>query len=208
MKPLGPIGKVRLIEAISKKDVGQEAVISSEIMKMAGMKSEVKEVDGPDARKAFFRALFKGKPRYIHISAHGDGDSLTVGKEKITAADIQKHEGSLEHQLITISACSKLSGHLVGAFFEKEAAAVISPTAEIDFDEAALFSALFYFALSKCPKLSDNSRRGGRDSTFTSARVSQFIDTFQRAKQAYLGLGGAGAHYLEYSFGSERRYVY
>ena len=208
MKPLVPIGKVRLIEAISKNDAGQEAVVNSEIMKMAGMEYEVKEINGPDAPEAFLRALFTGMPRYIHISAHGDGDSLDIGQGEITAADIQEHQGSLKHQLITISACSRLSGCLVGAFLEKGASAVLSPTAEIDFDEAALFTALFYFGLSKCPKLSDNSRRGEPASTLTSARISQFIDTFQRAKQAYLGLGGTGAHCLEYSFGSERRYIY
>ena len=147
-------------------------------------------------------------PRYIHISAHGDGDSLDIGRGEITAKKIQKNPGSLKDQLITISACSRLSGRLVGAFLNKGASAVISPSAEIDFDESSIFTAIFYFALSKCPNLSDNSRKGGDDSTRTPERLAQFIDTFQRAKQAYLGLGGAGAHCLEYSFEGEHRYIY
>ena len=97
------IPEVRLIEAISEDDKGQDAVVNSEIMKMAGMQYKVKKIKESADPKKFLQKLFKGRPRYIHISAHGNGDCLFIGQGK---GHVGKHtrtlgllEGPIDHHL-------------------------------------------------------------------------------------------------------------
>ena len=205
-----PSQRLRIIEGVSADDRGQDAPIQEEIAKMTGMKYEVIEIDDGDPVRQFLSTLFSDRPRFIHISAHGDGDSIDVGPNgsEVDSCDIENNGGSLKGQFITLSACSSLSGRFVQALHKKGASAVVSPTMAVPFDESAIFATMFYFSLSRCPGLSEASPAPVESDTTTSARISQYVDTFQRTKIGYLGLGGSGAHRLSYVHAGVRECVF
>ena len=202
--------KLRIIEGVSADDRGQDAPIQEEIAKMTRMDHEVIEIDEEDAVGQFLSMLFSGRPRFIHISAHGDGNAIEVGPNgsEVDWCGIESSSGSLKGQFITLSACSSLSGRFAQALHKKGASAVVSPTMVVSFDESAIFAAMFYFSLYRCPGLSEASPAAVESDKTTSARISQYVDTFQRTKAGYLGLGGKGAHRLSYSHGGECEAIY
>lgn len=203
---------VSVIEAISHDDNGRDAPILTELLKMAGWKFSKHEIKGKtqeQQKEAFMKKLTQGKERFIHISAHGEGGCLAVGSSCVTILkkDIvdycNKHfddKKPLTGRFVTLSACGEISGRFpVELHAASGATAIVSPLIEVGFAESAVFMVLFYFSLAKYPKLSSLSSPTEDDSqTRTSRRVAHYIDSFQRAKLAYLGIGGTGAFRLDY----------
>jgi hypothetical protein len=209
--PLRPA--VRVIEAISLNDQGQDAPIITELLKMAGWKYSRHEITGKNEkqeREQFLKKLLTSNERLIHISAHGNASGgLAIGSSGISVSgtDISAYckskklsASALSGRFITISACGEISGRLAVEINKVAGAtAVISPLMEVGFAESAVFMVLFYFALAKYPKLSGLSSPSSADSQMrTSHRIAHYIDSFQRSKQAYLGIGGTGAFRLDY----------
>ena len=200
--------RLRIVEAISKRgNPGQEKPILEEFLKMVGMKYESLAVDNrnkQDKLKQDFleKLLFGGKDdryRYIHISAHGDGDSLCLGPEKdceITSADVRTHnysrcEKPLAESLITVSACGSLLGGFPKALHQRGAIAVVRPLNEINFSESAMFIILFYFMLRQRHVLDEGKKS-------SDERIAEYVDVFQRTKMSYLNIGGTGTWRLDY----------
>lgn len=196
---------VTVIEAISRTDAGQDGPILTEVLKMAGWKytpHEIRAGTVASEKRQFLDALLKSEDRFIHISAHGHPKGLLALRERKTAITIQdiaeyaKGAGltdrSLDRRLVTMSACGEISGRLATEFHEATgASAVISPLAEVDFAHSATFMVMFYFVLRNYPTRFRSLRK-------TPGRIAQYIDSFQRTKQAYLAVGGAGAFHLDY----------
>lgn len=155
--------------------------------------------------KAFLDALSE-RARYFHISAHGDGQSLEVGKQ---AMDPEEMRGlNLFGSFVTLSSCSDVSEQFVIQLHKHtRVSAVVSPLAEVGFAESVLFSNLFYYSLAQAPKLSNVSRSGDEADTRLAARLAQYVDAFRRSKHAYHHVGGTGAHQLFYWFGGKKRTV-
>jgi len=202
---------VRLIETISPKE-GQDAIVLSELLKMAGWASSRHEITGKTKKQQkewFLNKLLLGKDRFIHISAHGSADGgLIVGDKsvEVSGKDIAEYckaktsdSKPLKGRFVTLSACGEISGRLPLDLNEAAGVTgVISPLVEVGFAETAVFMVLFYFALAKYPKLSDFSSSSDKAQTRTSRRIAHYIDSFQKAKLAYLGIGGTGAFRLNY----------
>ena len=167
---------------------------------MAGLEPIISKVykGSGNNRKKFLNELLETDHRFLHISAHGNGKALSLedsNETKITDNDIKEYcdERSMSKPLkgnfVTLSACGHVSVEFVRRLHEiTGVTAVISALAPIDFSESALFSVMFYFTLL--------NRLGSR--LRTSERLAQYIDCYQRTKIAYVGVGGTGAHRLDY----------
>ena len=203
-----PKKQLKIIEAISTRgNPGQEKPILEEFLKMVELGYESLSVDnrktGETLKKDFLDKLLFGKKRrgyrYIHISAHGDGDSLIIGPEQdcyVTSDDVRSHRRNdrkrpLDGSLITVSACGSLLGRFPTALCERGANAVIRPLSEVDFPESAMFTILFYFMLSRRDGL-------GEDELEETERVAAYVDIFQRTKMSYLNMGGTGTWRMDY----------
>lgn len=203
---------LRIIEGIRSGQQGQDARMIGEFLKMARWKCQIKDVTvkSKKPKQDFLRFLLKSESQFLHISAHGGETELQLEDPKDTKigiADIKSYcqrKGMTRHPLkerfVTLSAC----GHISNAFVQElnkvtAVTAVISPLTPVHFSESALFSTLFYFALAQFPKLSSLSIDQTDDTeTTTEGRIAQYIDSFQKAKLAYLTVGGTGAHRLDY----------
>ena len=165
--------RLKIVEAIpGTRDPGQEKPILEEFLNMEMVKYESAAVNntlGNDGLKYDFlgKLLDRYKPssdekrhryRYVHISAHGDGNALGLGVPErrvcLTTDDLQKYcekkKTYLQDQMITLSACGSLSGGFAETLLnECGASVVIRPLNMVDFQESAMFFILFYFLLSR-----------------------------------------------------------
>ena len=208
---------LRIIEGIRPGKRGQDARMIGEFLKMAEWKCQIKDLtaNSKDPKGEFLRSLLKTKSRFIHISAHGGEAEISLEdrkQTKINIDDITAFCGRkgvarkpLKHRFLTLSACGHISNNFVIKLNKvTSVTAVISPLTPVHFSESALFSTLFYFSLARFPHLSLLSVDQTDDTeTTTEGRVAQYIDSFQKAKVAYLTVGGTGAHRLDYWWGDE-----
>ena len=205
---------VTIVEGLPRTQ-GQEIRMLEDLLVMADFQCEPKRCY---TRSLFLRTLFETKHRFLHISAHGDGEELEIGGKRtqiVTCEHMQAYlkcnglRKPLRSHLVTLSSCADISNVFVGDFHKVTGVtAVLSPMSTIDFADSAMFSMLFYYSLAFSPSLSRLSREKIDDQEInTTGRISQFIDSFQRAKIAYLGVGGRGAHRLFYWHGDEQGMV-
>lgn len=205
--------QIVLIEGISPVDRGgQEKPILGEFFKMLNWRSDLRDaVDQGSASKnkqAFLGALLETQSRFIHVSAHGSGDDLTIDQRRKHEATIKLDDikdycrkrsppGPLRGRFITISACGDIApSFALGLHEHAGAAAVITPLASLDFGESALFAMMFYFTLL--------APHGRKKRHAHAERMAQYIDSFSRTKTAYLSVGGTGAHRLDYWWRGEQ----
>jgi len=214
---------VRLIEAVSPQDHGQDAPILTELLKMAEWGFSTHSIKGKTPTKQkenFLRKLTEGNERFVHISAHGGRKGeLVVGNScvSVTGGDVAAYcraktlpPNPLKNRFITLSACGEISGRLPLELHEASGlTAIISPLVEVGFAESAVFMILFYFALAKSPKLSGlSSPASDKAQARTSRRIAHYIDSFQRTKLSYLGIGGTGAFRLDYWWQDEHLWLH
>lgn len=206
-----------IIEGIRSGDAGQDARMIGEFFQVVQWKCQIRDLteNSDNPKNDFLRFLLKAKSRFIHISAHGGKTGISLGDHKKTKIDINdikkfcRRKGvardPLKHRFVTLSACGHISNNFVVKLNEATSVtAVISPLTPIHFSESALFSTLFYFSLARFPKLSLHSVDQTDDAeTRTEGRIAQYIDSFQKAKMAYLTIGGTGAHRLDYWWGDD-----
>jgi len=194
-----------VIEGTPPRADGQDEPILSEFFKMIGWISYSKKVynhsSAGENRDAFLKALLESRSWFIHISSHGSGIDLTIGLDDreatISLNDIKRYcrrkelTNPLKGRMLTISACGNISpSFALGLLKCAGATAVIAPLGKVGFGESALFAMMFYFSLLGLPD-SQRSRRH-------ADRLAQYIDSFSRAKTAYLNIGGTGAYRLDY----------
>ena len=188
-----------------------------EFLRMAQWKCHIRDLtdNSVSPKEDFLRFLLKSQSRFIHISAHGGEDGISLEDRKKTTIDIDDIKGfcqkkrrvrdPLKHRFLTLSACGNISNNFVVQLNKvTSVTAVISPLTPVHFSESALFSTLFYFSLARFPDLSLLSVDQTDDTeTKTEGRIAQYIDSFQKAKIAYLTVGGTGAHRLDYWWDNE-----
>ena len=208
---------IRIIEGISPKCNGQDSKLLGEFLTMAEWDYAVSKTyrKSKSNRRLFLNALLKTPDRFIHISGHGGENGLHLedpNETTITIKDVGRYitknklgKRPLEDRFITLSACGHVSGRFVKNLHNvTKVTAIVSPLAPLTFSESALFSAMFYFSLGQAPKLSAHSRRRLDSSEMrTAGRLAQYIDAYQKTKISYLGLGGTGAHRLDYWWENE-----
>ena len=232
--------RLKIVEAIpGTRDPGQEKPILEEFLNMEIVKYESVAVNnqlGKEDRlkQDFLDKLFaRYKPssgekrhrhRYVHISAHGDGNALGLGVPEnrvcLTTDDLrqycEKKKIYLQDQMITLSACGSLSGGFAETLLnECGASVVIRPLNSVDFQESAMFFILFYFLLSRrrisfgnhcCGILERSDEKSDCcraldwkiQEQLTHVLISEYIDVFQRTKASYLNVGGTGTYRLDY----------
>ena len=158
---------LRIIEGISPNENGRDAPMLKEFLKMTDWDYEIcnvfrssKSSKKSSNKRKFLKNFLERKDRFIHISAHGIDDGLSLGdtnETNITIDDIKAHTKKtkkriLEHKFITLSVCGKISnGFTVRLHETTSVTAVVSPLSPVSFAESALFSVLFYFSLSQFP---------------------------------------------------------
>lgn len=205
--------KVRIIEGIQsgKNSEGQDARMLGEFLKMSGWETHVYKAYKvkKDHKQRFFHEFLNSSYRFLHISAHGDRTGFSLQDDKkteITAADIQlfcrkldsrtKLYTPLHKKFVTISSCGHVSADFVMKLHKSTSVtAVISALAPVGFSDSALFSSLFYFSLFNALQ-SEKPKK-------LSERMAVYVDAYQRTKFAYLGIGGTGAHRLDYWWNTE-----
>lgn len=190
---------------------GQDARMLGEFLKMVGKDPDICRIYKikKDADSAFLKSLLDSNHRFLHVSAHGDRKGFFIQDKNgtnISARDIEEYckkrksragpYKPLHKKFLTISACGHVSADFVKKLHSSTGVtAVISALSSVGFAESALFSSLFYFSLldalrSNMPKK-------------LSERVALYVDVYQRTKIAYLGVGGYGAHRLDYWWDAE-----
>ncbi|TSK08499.1 MAG: hypothetical protein FPO08_04095 [Geobacter sp.] len=190
---------VTLIDAILAKEEGQESNILPEFIKMIGFEANAKVLSGNSSKQDFMEALLNGDSRFLHLSCHGDKDGFYFNGQRGTHVgirDLENHirlkiqkPSPLRGRFLTVSACGDPKVEFWENLHEITGiSCVIAPMGKVDFDESSFFYTSFYFALLR-HRYSCNRRD-------TSERIIDYVDTFQKAKSAYLALGGYGAFRL------------
>lgn len=200
---------VRVIETILERSGdGQESTVILELLRMVGFEANPFKVNGTTPREEFIGWVLDGDERYIHVTAHGSGEGFSIHGDRhvpVTA----KHFGDaassrnrpLNGRFMTVSACGEPTSKFWVDLHEATGLeAVVAPMGKVAFDEAAVFYTSFYFALLRLPS---TRRKEGKDQ-----RLFDFIDTFQRAKVAYLGLGGCGTFRLIFWWEGEMKEIF
>jgi hypothetical protein len=194
--------KVKIIESILDGDVGQDGIALGEFLRMGPLGGvQPTFVGGSAKRSDFLDAILTSTERYLHISAHGGQDAIYIHGERetpVTTEHVSDYIASLSIRgmplrgcFVTLSACGHIGGGFAKDFGEVTGAtAVLAPLTTVQFAENFAFFSLFYFALGNHPKAAAKADNGDR--------LAQYLDTFQRAKVAYLMLGGSGAFRLDY----------
>ena len=193
---------VETIQGTEEEGEGQEKPILDEFLKMAELPYTSTSVNHrltvDNLREDFLDHVLGYRDdnkkvlryRYIHISAHGNGDSISIDpggpretKCKINSKHVLTHKKDickkpLRGSLITLSACGSLLGRFSDALAKRGADAVIRPLNRVGFSESAMFIILFYFMLSV------DHRRGTyrKEKDITPERIAEYIDIFQRTK--------------------------
>jgi len=106
------------------------------------------------SKNSFLREIEKMEEPYLHISAHGDFDPIEGTwiniplREKIYSSELHglwkdKERGKVP-KLVTLSACKTGHVDMVRAFSDAGCQYCIAPLSETSWEDAAVFSTLFY----------------------------------------------------------------
>ena len=132
------------------KEGRSEGGLLWELMRILGFEMHVR-FERVKGKKHFFEVLEGTKERYIHIGAHGEFSSvetslLTPRGARIYPEEIEGPWAKRRRKplLAVLFACH--TGHIdfIRAFSEAGCRYVIAPLHETDWDDAALFSSIFY----------------------------------------------------------------
>lgn len=193
---------VFLIETITKAENLEEVKSLYHVLNMTDFQPQTVHITGKDSKEDFILQFSReySKKRYIHVSSHGNNTGFIIHGDReteVTIDDFLKYEdelqGSMKGRFLTISACGSLSDEFFNNLHTLlQFEAVINPTNEVWFDEAAIFFINFYFNLVKMYK--NSAKKEGK--------IVDFIDTFQKTKIGYLLQGGSGGMRLLYNTGN------
>jgi len=167
---------LRILDLTSEKKEGMsEGLLLYELMRILGYENNV-ELEYVKGKRHFLELLNEAKETYIHIGAHGDVKAgkttlLTSRGAKITPSDLNDVwiKRKRKPQLIVLSVCH--AGHidLEKAFSKAGVRYVIAPLHETYWDDAAIFSGMFYKLLigeEKTPWISYRNAKCGFEVTF------------------------------------------
>jgi hypothetical protein len=198
---------LRMIETVPSGE-GQEVEILHQFVRdmLEYPVEKLPRVTGRTRKADFVELLVGGPELHRHVSSHGNGQGLYLHGRRgtvVRAEDLQRGcQGKpLKGRFLTVSACGEPTVDYWNSLHECSGVeAIIAPMAAVSFSDSALFYMAFYFALFRLPD--------ARDKKETPERLSDFIDTFQRVKSSFLGLGGRGAfRLLFWSSGTLREIV-
>lgn len=180
---------VCIFEAVPKNEHRESTVLQGLIEMTDRSAHVVDAVNMP--RAAFVTEVGARKDRYLHFCSHGSASGLYVGSRSTLVGPEHFPEGSgAADRFMTVSACGEPGIDVWERFHAKLGlAAIVAPMGTVYFPEAAVFYSAFYAALFGMRNPSKRSR---------DESLVRFIDAFQRARCAYLGLGGFGAFRLLY----------
>lgn len=142
---------VVMLECIPKGQEQDESEVLFQFLRMT--------LDGGDATKIdvagksdLLEVLAKdddvASATYIHISAHGDGDEPALHLPRGKLGPSAFPEGCFKGKVVSLSACSLGRKAFMDEFIEQTGAkAVVAPTHDVLFPEAAIFFVNFYFLL-------------------------------------------------------------
>ena len=185
---------VRIIDAITKSDVGREIETLPMILQMCGVECETFDLHGGVSKADFVGSFGNCEQRFVHVSSHGRKDDFVIkGKKKtlVQPNDFAPIKGSMKNKFLTVLACGTpylgfLNSLRAVLLFD----AFIAQMNLVDFADSALSFLMFYYQINKYEYLKKKSQR--------DQRMVDFIDAFQKAKMAFFMIGAKGGFRLCY----------
>lgn len=146
--------KVFIIESLDLEDEQNdryEGQIISNILKFADIEHQYHYVRTKIELEHFVREFARSGYRYLHISCHGNRQSISTTLESVTLEDLSLIlETSLDKKRLFMSACSVVNRTLADKLFGvTDCYSVIGPCKTINMDDAAIFWASFYHLMFK-----------------------------------------------------------
>jgi hypothetical protein len=155
--------KVFIIESLTFSDESHdyfEGQIISKILKMSGIEHKYFYVRTEKELKALLSKFYDLRYRYLHLSCHGNNNSIATTLDKIPfsrLADLLKP--NLFEKRLFLSACLSTNDDLANEIIKKTGCySIIGSDEKIYIDDAAIFWASFYQLMFK-----QNSRVMTRD---------------------------------------------
>lgn len=128
-----------------------EGKILSNILELEGLDYRYHYVRTKTELQHFIDDFVDSRLRFLHLSFHGDEDSIATTLEEITHDELGKMlEGKLKYRRLFMSACASVNDSLAENVVKISGSnSIIGPSSTVDMDEIAIFWASFYHLMFK-----------------------------------------------------------
>ena len=144
---------IYIIESLDFDDekAPMEGKILSNILELEGLEYRYCYVRTKTELQHFINDFVHSKLRFLHLSFHGDENSIATTLETVTHDELGKMlEDKLKYRRLFMSACSSVNDSLAGNVMKiSRTNSIIGPSESVDMDEIAIFWASFYHLMFK-----------------------------------------------------------
>jgi hypothetical protein len=128
-----------------------EGDILSQMLRLSGKQTEYRYIRTRQELAAVLPQFVASDLRYLHISCHGNEQSLFTTLYEVPFADLGRLlRPHLTGRRLFVSACQAVNGDLADALMRKAGCfSIVGPAEDIGFDEAAVMWAAFYHLMFK-----------------------------------------------------------
>ena len=155
--------EVFVVESLKFKDERKnrlEGQILERTLKISEKKPQYYYLRTKPELKNVLKRFGKSKYRYLHLSCHGNDESIRTTLDRIEFEELGKLlRPHLRGRRLFLSSCEVANERLADAVMPKSGCiSIIGPTEEVEFDRAAVMWASFYYLAFE-----ENNRRMNRD---------------------------------------------
>jgi len=144
---------IYIIESLDFEDESgpMEGKLLSDILELAGLDYRYSYVRTKTELLHFIDDFVASELRFLHLSFHGDGESIQTTLEKISHTELGRMlEGKLKFRRLFMSACASVNDSLAHSVMNvSRCNSLIGPSQTVDMDEIAIFWASFYHLMFK-----------------------------------------------------------
>mgnify|MGYP002619507055 CR=1 FL=1 len=143
-----------IIESLTFDDEKKERFegkFLSHILRLGGIETKYYYIRTKNELKVVLDKFYDSTYRYLHISCHGDKNTLALTLDEITHEEFGKlTEVYLYKKRLFLSACSATNRHLAEKVMPiSNCYSIIGPANNIQFNDAAIIWAAFYHLIFK-----------------------------------------------------------
>lgn len=128
-----------------------EGKILSNILELEGLDYRYHYVRTKSELKHFIDDFVDSGLRFLHLSFHGDENSIATTLEEITHNELGTMlDGKLKYRRLFMSACASVNDSMAENIMKISGSnSIIGPSLPVDMDEIAIFWASFYHLMFK-----------------------------------------------------------
>ncbi len=144
---------VYIIESLDFEDENtpKEGKMISDILELSGIENTYQYVRTKAELIYFIDDFAHSNLRFLHLSCHGDNNSITTTLDNISHIELSKIlYGKLKFRRLFLSACSTVNDSLAKYLFKNSGCnSIVGPNEDVHMDEIAIFWASFYHLMFK-----------------------------------------------------------